>query len=77
MENRVKDLRLQRRLTQEELARLVGVSRQTIISIENGRYNPSLMLAYRIAKIFSMSIEEVFDCEKELNELAGGKNGVL
>lgn len=77
MENRVKDLRLQRQLTQEELARLLGVSRQTIISIENGRYNPTLMLAYRIASFFSLSIEEVFDCAKELKKLAGGKSDVI
>ncbi|BCV22530.1 MULTISPECIES: helix-turn-helix transcriptional regulator [Neomoorella] len=78
MENRVKDLRLQRQLTQEELARLVGVSRQTIISIENGRYNPSLMLAYRIAKIFSMSIEEVFDfAAPEATDLAGSGNAIF
>ncbi len=73
LENCVKDLRQEHRLTQEELARLVGVSRQTIISIENGRYNPSLMLAYKIARVFSRRIEEVFLCERELER--GEKDG--
>lgn len=73
MKNRVKDLRHHQQLTQENLARLVGVSRQTIISIENGRYSPSLILAYRIARIFSLSIEEVFSCEDEL-KLEGEEN---
>lgn len=60
MKNRIADLRGQYNLTQEELARLLEVSRQTIISLEKGRYNPSIMLAYRIAKIFKLRIEDVF-----------------
>jgi len=47
-------------LTQEELAAQVGVSRQTIISLEKGKYNPSISLAYSLAKVFSMSIEDLF-----------------
>ncbi len=52
-------------LSQEDLARQVGVTRQTIISIEKGRYNPSILLAYRIAKAFSLHIEDVFLFEDE------------
>ncbi len=61
MKNQLKELRTQFNLTQEQLADKVAVSRQTIISIENGKYNPSLILAYKIAKEFGCSIEEVFD----------------
>jgi len=60
MEQRIKELRASFGWTQEQLAEKLGVSRQTIISIENGRYNPSLELAYKIAKSFQLSIEEVF-----------------
>jgi putative transcriptional regulator len=60
LENRVRELREKNGLTQEQLASRVGVSRQTIISIETGRYNPSLVLAYKLAKNFGRSIEEVF-----------------
>lgn len=48
-------------MTQEQLADKLGVSRQTIISIESGRYNPSLILGYKISKVFNESIEEIFD----------------
>jgi putative transcriptional regulator len=51
-------------MTQEELADLLHVSRQTVISIENGRYNPSLELAFKISKIFHKSIEEIFNYEE-------------
>ena len=51
-------------MTQEELARLVGVTRQTIIAIENGKYNPSLELAFKIAKVFNTRIEEIFIYEE-------------
>ncbi|SHK08895.1 helix-turn-helix transcriptional regulator [Desulforamulus aeronauticus] len=61
MKNQLKELRNQFNMTQEQLADKVAVSRQTIISIENGKYNPSLILAYKIAKEFRCSIEEVFD----------------
>jgi len=61
LENRLKELRKEFNLTQEQLADRLGVSRQTVISIEAGRYNPSLVLAYRLAKVFGRRIEEVFD----------------
>lgn len=60
MKNRIAELRKARAMTQQDLARCMGVSRQTIISLENGRYNPSIMLAYRIAKVFDLTIEQVF-----------------
>ena len=60
MKNRVQELRKQRRLSQSELADAVEVTRQTIISLENGKYNASLMLAHKIARYFDLTIEEVF-----------------
>jgi putative transcriptional regulator len=65
MKNLIAELRKQRKLTQEELAEAVEVTRQTIISLENGRYNASLQLAHRIAAFFGKSIEEVFLFEEE------------
>lgn len=65
MDNRLKDLREEFNFTQEELASKVGVSRQTIISLEKGRYSPSLILAFNLAKVFSLKIEEVFIFEME------------
>lgn len=65
MKNRIAQLRKAGRITQEELAEAVGVTRQTIISLENGRYNASLLLAHKIAKYFGMTIEEVFLFEEE------------
>ena len=65
MKNRIEEIRNSRGILQEELARTMGGSRQTISSLENGRYNPSIMLAYRIAKYFGMTIEEVFIFEEE------------
>lgn len=65
MKNRIEDIRKERGIRQEDFARSMGVSRQTISSLENGRYNPSIMLAYKIAKYFGMSIEEVFIFEEE------------
>ncbi len=61
MKNYIRELRKQMKLSQEELAMAVGVTRQTIISIENERYTASLALAYKIARFFSLCIEEVFD----------------
>lgn len=61
MLNHVKTLRESHNLTQEQLAARLGVSRQTIISIESSRYNPSLILGYKIASVFGKTIEEVFD----------------
>ncbi|HHW01212.1 MAG TPA: helix-turn-helix transcriptional regulator [Thermoanaerobacterales bacterium] len=65
MKNRIQELRREKHMTQEELASLCKVTRQTIISLENGRYNPSILLAHKIAKIFGLSIEEVFIFEEE------------
>lgn len=65
VKNRISELRRTRRVTQEELAEAVGVTRQTIISLENGRYNASLQLAHRLARYFGMSIEELFLFEEE------------
>ncbi|HEY3316290.1 MAG TPA: helix-turn-helix transcriptional regulator [Bacillota bacterium] len=65
MRNLVRQLRNDHGLTQEDLADKVDVSRQTIISIESGRYNPSIILACKIAKVFGKSIEEVFLCDAE------------
>lgn len=65
MKNRIEAIRKQRGILQEEFARSMGVSRQTISSLENGRYNPSIMLAYKIAKYFGLTIEEVFIFEEE------------
>ena len=66
MKNRIEELRKQRGIRQEEFAKLLGVSRQTISSLETGRYNPSIFLAHNIARIFEMSIEEVFLFEDEV-----------
>lgn len=65
LENRIKDLRKELGVTQEDLAFKVGVTRQTIISLENGKYNASLQLAYKIAKYFNRSIEEIFIFEED------------
>lgn len=60
MENRLELLRCQKGLTQQELAESVRVSRQTIISLERGRYNPSILLAFRLARQFDLRIEDIF-----------------
>ncbi len=60
MKNKVEEYRKQNNEKQEDLANIVGVSRQTIISIEKGKYNPSILLAFKIAKHFGKSIEEIF-----------------
>ena len=68
MKNRIEEIRKERGVRQEELAKALGVSRQTISSLETGRYNPSIFLAYKVAKLFGMTIEEVFvfeDAEQE------------
>ncbi|PWM40889.1 MAG: transcriptional regulator [Clostridiales bacterium] len=65
MENRIGELRRQRKMTQEELALATGVTRQTIISLEGGRYNPSILLAHKIAQVFDSRIEEVFIFEED------------
>ena len=65
MKNRIQELRAQRRITQQELADAVSVTRQSIISLENGRYNASLILAHKIARYFDTTIEQVFLFEEE------------
>ncbi|NMM61299.1 helix-turn-helix transcriptional regulator [Clostridium sp. P21] len=65
MKNKIKQLRENFNLTQQDLAEKVDVSRQTIISLENGKYNPSILLAHKIAKTFNLSIEEIFIFEEE------------
>lgn len=67
MKNRLEELRKERGMTQEELADALEVSRQTISSVENGRYNPSIVLAFKIARFFGTSIEEIFIYEGEDN----------
>lgn len=63
MKNRLDELRTARAWTQQELGDKAGVSRQTIISLEGGRYNPSILLAFRLARLFEVSIEEIFSYE--------------
>lgn len=65
MNNRLKVLRAERDWSQEELAKRLGVSRQTVNSIENGRYDPSLPLAFKMAQLFDLAIEEIFEPEEE------------
>ena len=65
MKNRIEAIRKERGIRQEEFAKSLGVSRQTISSLENGRYNPSILLAHKIAKFFGMTIEEVFIFDEE------------
>ncbi len=65
MKNRLEELRKLRGIKQEDLAAALEVSRQTIGSLENGRYNPSIMLAFKIARYFQMSIEDIFIYEEE------------
>ena len=65
MRNRLEEIRKQRGIKQEDLASALEVSRQTIGSLENGRYNPSILLAFKIARFFNMSIEEIFIYEEK------------
>ena len=66
IQNRIRVLRFEKRMTQEELAVRTGVSRQTIMSIENGNTNPSVLLAFKIAKALEVSIDNVFNVEGKL-----------
>ena len=66
MKNRIESIRKERGILQTDLAKAMGVSRQTISSLETGRYNPSINLAYKIAKYFDMTIEDVFIFEEEV-----------
>ncbi len=65
MKNKIKELRKLNKMTQADLADLTNTTRQTIISIENGKYIASLPLAYKISKVFGLTIEEVFDFSQE------------
>lgn len=65
MRNLVKDKRMTLGMTQDELSEMLNVSRQTIISLEKGRYNPSITLAFKLSKLFHCSIEELFIYEEE------------
>ncbi|KGK98483.1 XRE family transcriptional regulator [Methanococcoides methylutens] len=65
MKTRIKELRARYNLTQDELAKRVGVRRETILFLEKGKYNPSLKLAYTIAKVFDSKIEDVFIFDEE------------
>lgn len=66
MKNRLEDLRRERGIRQEDLAAVLEVSRQTICSLENGRYNPSILLAFKIARYFGTTIEDIFIYEEEV-----------
>ena len=68
MKNRIEEIRKARGITQDEFAKSMKVSRQTISSLENGRYNPSILLAHKIAKYFDMTIEEVFIFEEDTED---------
>jgi len=65
VQNRLREIRTQRNLSQADVAEALGVSRQTVISIERGRYSPSLPLAFKIAHLFDSTVDEVFDTAKE------------
>ena len=65
MKNRLEEIRKERGLRQEELAHALRVSRETISSLEKGRYNPSIILAFKIARFFEMTIEDIFIYEEE------------
>jgi putative transcriptional regulator len=67
MKNRLRELREAKGLTQEELAKALGVTRQTIIAIEKGKYDPSLRLAFKIARFFGVKIEDIFIYEGDEN----------
>ena len=68
MKNRLEELRKEKGITQEKLAEILEVTRQTIGSLENGRYNPSIVLAFKIARYFNVAIEDVFIYEEDENE---------
>ena len=68
MKNKLEEIRKERGITQEELANVLEVSRQTIGSLENGRYNPSIILAFKIAKYFGLTIEDIFIYQEEDND---------
>ena len=65
LNNRIREFRKENKITQDDLAGALGVTRQTIISLENGKYNASLQLAYKISKYFNISIEDIFIFEED------------
>lgn len=65
LKNRLEEIRKKHSVKQEELAAILEVSRQTISSLENGRYNPSILLAFKIARYFNLTIEDIFIYEEE------------
>ena len=71
MKNKLKVYRAMHNLTQESLAQRLGVTRQTIVSLETGKYDPSIGLAFRIARLFNVSIEDVFECDEPTGEFHG------
>ena len=68
LKTRIRELRARDRLSQEDLARKVGVRRETIGNLENGRYNPSVILAIKLARYFSMNVEDIFIYEEAADE---------
>lgn len=70
MKNQLEELRRQHAIRQEDLAQALGVSRQTVISLEKGKYNPSLALAFKLARYFNLSIEDIFDDSDECPDAA-------
>ena len=70
MKNQLEELRRQHAIRQEDLAQALGVSRQTVISLEQGKYNPSLALAFKLARYFNLSIEDIFDDSDECPDAA-------
>ena len=73
MDNVIRELRTEQGLSQAELGAALGVSRQTIISIETGRYTPSLSLAIALCRFFGRAVEEVFDAGENVDRRAGGR----
>ena len=71
VKNRLEELRRARGIRQEDVAQALGVSRQTVISLEKGKYNPSLALAFRLSRFFGLPIEEIFDDSDEQAEEPG------
>ena len=65
IKNKIKEYRAKHDMKQEDLAKLVGVRRETIGNLEKGKYNPSLVLAWNIAKVFNVTIEEIFTAEED------------
>lgn len=68
MKNNLEKIRKERGVTQEDLVKALEVSRQTISSLENGRYNPSILLAFKLARFFDLKIEDIFVYEEEIDD---------